>query len=286
MQPRQGSELESRYPRTSLFYRKDLADEIDRLGLHDPARWGRSWSVVRRRRAGKNRPRATRSRLPWILTADAKRPGGTVLARPVPGDREARRQPGGSIEVARRGIATPPPVALLAVEGPRGLYRGWLATEEVDRARDLGSLLSSPTLPVRCAMRAVSRCVATHARCRGSSTEISTWGTWWRGPRSPGTGRYSSSISTVPPSTPDLSDSVLGRRRSAGSSVPTPAGSEGVPSAPADPRSGTRSTQAPTRSWPAASSAACRSGERCWHFTASAGEPPAARGAAEGMKGE
>jgi hypothetical protein len=157
MQPPAGFELESRYPRTSLFYRKDLADEIDRLGLHDPARWG---SLVERGSGAAGRGRTALVRpgagSPWILK-QMRRGGlaGRFWRDRFPGTARLVANLAVPIEVARRGIATPAPVALLAVEGPRGLYRGWLATEEVDRARDLRSLLSSPTPPGEGAMRAV-----------------------------------------------------------------------------------------------------------------------------------
>jgi hypothetical protein len=41
------------------------------------------------------------------------------------------------IEGARKGIPTAAPVALLLVEGPPGLFRAWLATEEIPEASDL-----------------------------------------------------------------------------------------------------------------------------------------------------
>ena len=39
------------------------------------------------------------------------------------------------LEATRRGVATPLPVVLLVVEGPPGLYRGWLGTEEIGLSR-------------------------------------------------------------------------------------------------------------------------------------------------------
>jgi 3-deoxy-D-manno-octulosonic acid kinase len=65
------------------------------------------------------------------------------------------------VEAALRGIDTPSPVALLvAVAGP-GLYRGWLAVENVPDATDLLAALRSAAPPssaeLACAMRAVRR---------------------------------------------------------------------------------------------------------------------------------
>ena len=51
------------------------------------------------------------------------------------------------LEAARRGVATPLPVVLLVVQGPRGLFRGWLGTEEVEEATDLASLFGDGRTP-------------------------------------------------------------------------------------------------------------------------------------------
>jgi hypothetical protein len=42
-------------------------------------------------------------------------------------------------EAVRRGVATPSAPALLLLGGPPGLYRGWLAVEEIPGAVDLAS---------------------------------------------------------------------------------------------------------------------------------------------------
>lgn len=47
-----------------------------------------------------------------------------------------------------RGVPTPAAVALFLVPGPPGLWRGWLATENVAGARDLGAIVAE-TGPVR-----------------------------------------------------------------------------------------------------------------------------------------
>lgn len=60
-------------------------------------------------------------------------------------------------EARRRGVPTPEPLALFAVPGPPGLWRGWLATEEIDGAVPIASRLGTPLEPevVREAMRVV-----------------------------------------------------------------------------------------------------------------------------------
>jgi len=51
------------------------------------------------------------------------------------------------LEATRRGIATAAPVALLLVEGPPGLYRAWLALEEILGASNLVERLSGERPP-------------------------------------------------------------------------------------------------------------------------------------------
>lgn len=50
-------------------------------------------------------------------------------------------------EALRRGVPTPAPVALVLVEGPRGLYRAWLAVEEVVGAQNLIERLRAKDSP-------------------------------------------------------------------------------------------------------------------------------------------
>lgn len=53
------------------------------------------------------------------------------------------------LEALSRGLATPRPVALLVVEGPSRLFRGWLAVEEITDARDLAARFVSASPPTR-----------------------------------------------------------------------------------------------------------------------------------------
>jgi 3-deoxy-D-manno-octulosonic acid kinase len=61
------------------------------------------------------------------------------------------------LEAAGRGIATAAPVALLLVSGPPGLYRGWLAVEEIEGARDLASRYASGPAPSTAELSSVFR---------------------------------------------------------------------------------------------------------------------------------
>ena len=60
-------------------------------------------------------------------------------------------------EARRRGVPTPEPLALLAIPGPPGLWRGWLATEEIPGAYPLERRFGSTeeAAAVREAMRVV-----------------------------------------------------------------------------------------------------------------------------------
>jgi hypothetical protein len=53
------------------------------------------------------------------------------------------------LEVGRRGIATPAPHALLVATSGAGLYRGWLALEEISQGTDLRSRFVAGPEPSR-----------------------------------------------------------------------------------------------------------------------------------------
>ncbi len=87
---------------------------------------------------------ATLALEPGVLRLKALRRGG--LAGKLWRDRHADldrlldnlRLPAACIE---RGLSTPEPVALLLESAGRGLYRGWLATREIEQAVDLAAWL-------------------------------------------------------------------------------------------------------------------------------------------------
>lgn len=60
-----------------------------------------------------------------------------------PGRARLERNVRVACEAVERGAPTPRVVALLTAEGPRGLFRGWLASERVEGAADLAALLRS-----------------------------------------------------------------------------------------------------------------------------------------------
>jgi len=64
-----------------------------------------------------------------------------------------------SLETGRRGVPTAAAVAMLIQEGPPHLYRAWLATEEIEGARDLVSRWCGRDLPGRGEIAAVMRLV-------------------------------------------------------------------------------------------------------------------------------
>lgn len=129
-------------PTGVLYARRDLEHEIAAAGLDASAAWerlldrglpatgrgssavlaqppGRAWRVKRMRRGGLLAPLwrdryASPDRLVALLAASG--------------------------EVARRGIPTPPAVALLIERAGPGLVRAYLATEEIEGAEDLARL--------------------------------------------------------------------------------------------------------------------------------------------------
>jgi len=134
-----------------LLARAEIAEDLLAAGLASPGRWeeilgaagpgpGRG-GVARIEAGGKAR-----------LFLKKMRRGG--LAGPWWADRFA----GAArllenlvvpFEVARRGIPTAAPAALLLVEGPKGFYRGWLATDEIAGALDLMTRLAREPAPSR-----------------------------------------------------------------------------------------------------------------------------------------
>lgn len=132
-----------------LMVQGELADEICGCGL---AR-GEAWDDLLRRAApGVGRGATARLVLPSgrRLVLKKLRRGG--LLGPPWRDRflgarrllDNLRLP----QAARaRGVSTPAALALLVVQGPPGLFQGWLALEEVRDARDLATRLAASSSP-------------------------------------------------------------------------------------------------------------------------------------------
>ncbi len=123
-----------------LLVRTDRREEMVAAGLLDPARWEAGLGE-----GGPGRGRAGLLTLPGgAVWGKRMRRGGAVgrLWR----DRFAGRDRlvqnvTVAAEAVARGVSTAAPVALLTEEGPPGLFRGWLATEWLEGARDLATLL-------------------------------------------------------------------------------------------------------------------------------------------------
>lgn len=134
-----------------LLSRPEIESELLREGLALPARWEEMLAAAT---DGPGRGGTARIELPRgaRLVLKKMRRGG--LAAPLWGDRflgAERLLSNLTIprEVSRRGIATASPAMLLLEEGPRGLYRGWLGTDEIAGARDLLTRLGRTPAPSR-----------------------------------------------------------------------------------------------------------------------------------------
>lgn len=122
-----------------LISRTGAAEPLRRAGLDRPAEWERLCAAASQ---GPGRGAIARVDLPGLGRAVLKRlrRGGWIA--PIWQGRMLGSSRGiANLEVAReavrRGIPTAEPIALLLRQGPPGLFRAWLATEEIDGAADL-----------------------------------------------------------------------------------------------------------------------------------------------------
>jgi len=137
-------------PAATLIAEAALAEALTGLGLDGPAGWTAA-SAASASPDGPGRGAAGSLDLGGeTLFLKQLRRGG-MLARLWRQRHAGRRRLLDNLTVplavARRGIATAAPVALLLVQGPPGLYRGWLATRRIAGARDLAQGLASPSPP-------------------------------------------------------------------------------------------------------------------------------------------
>jgi len=126
-----------------------MVDELARLGL-DRAE---GWSALLRREAGA----AGRGATAVLTTATGHALRLKAMCRGGLVARLWRDRFVGSgrllanltlpLEALRRGVRTPRARALLLVQGPPGLWRGWLAMDEISGARDLARRLSGDQPP-------------------------------------------------------------------------------------------------------------------------------------------
>jgi 3-deoxy-D-manno-octulosonic acid kinase len=131
-------------PGRRLLVRADRREAVLAAGLLDPARWEAALGG-----GGSGRGRAGRVTLSdGPVWGKRMRRGGAVgrLWRDrFPGRDRLVQNVTVAEEAVARGVPTPSPVALLTAEGPPGLFRAWLATEWLEGARDLATLLRERT---------------------------------------------------------------------------------------------------------------------------------------------
>jgi 3-deoxy-D-manno-octulosonic acid kinase len=137
--------------------------ELLAAGLDEPRRW-EELLAAGARPAGRGRAAVLRLEGGDRLRLKRLRRGG--WARALWRDRfRGTARALGNLEVAhearRRGLPTPRIAALCAVEGPRGLYRAWLAAEQIDDAADLAARARGGGAPSRAEWAAVTATVRT-----------------------------------------------------------------------------------------------------------------------------
>jgi hypothetical protein len=145
----------------TLLVRHDLLEDAVEEGLARKARWD---EILGEARGGPGRGAAARIELRSgaRLVLKKMRRGGLV------GSMWRERYAGAARllsnltvprEVSRRGVATAAPAVLLLEEGPKGLFQGWLGTDEIPNARDLMTRLAEVPPPSREAMTAAATMV-------------------------------------------------------------------------------------------------------------------------------
>jgi len=144
-----------------LVARSDQRDALIAAGLDRPEAWER---LLDSGRHAAGRGSTVRVELDSGLAVRLKRMRRGGLAAGLWRDRfvgqgrlvDNLRVPSVALE---RGVATAAPVALLMAQGPPGLWRAWVAVEELDGARDLRALLTSDQPLSRDELAAVMRVV-------------------------------------------------------------------------------------------------------------------------------
>ncbi len=139
----------SRRDRAKLVAHVELEHELKRAGLDQPAGWE---TRLRQPDAAPGRGATSLLRLSSgrVLRLKRLRRGGWMapLWRDrVIGEGRALDNLRVSVEAGRRGVATPPVLALLVVKSVGGLVRAWLAIEELAEAVDLRSCFRSDRPP-------------------------------------------------------------------------------------------------------------------------------------------
>ena len=142
--PPEGFRVETRGHATIVARAAEI-ESVREAGLDRPEGWDR-WTGAQGTGAGRGAtatlelPGGPRLRLKQL------RRGGALAAlwrERFSGSRRLMDNLRIPLEAAARGVATPLPVVLLVVQGPPGLFRGWLGTEEVEGVTDLASLFEA-----------------------------------------------------------------------------------------------------------------------------------------------
>ena len=146
----------SQRDRAKLVADVELEHELKRAGLDQPAGWG---TCLREPAAAPGRGATSLRELAGgrVLRLKRLRRGGWMapLWRDhFIGEGRALDNLRVSAEAGRRGVATPPVVALLVVKSVAGLVRAWLAIEELADAVDLGSCFRSDQPPTQAELEA------------------------------------------------------------------------------------------------------------------------------------
>jgi len=147
--------------RSALVADPGWIEELRRARLDRPERWVELLAAAP---GSPGRGRTSTVRLPEGRSLRLKRLRRGGLAGPLWRDRMVgRRRLVDNLrlpaEVVRRRVATPLAPALLILGGPPGLYRGWLAVEEIPGAVDLASRFGGSAPPSREEMAAVMKFV-------------------------------------------------------------------------------------------------------------------------------
>ena len=124
---------------TILVTATDLSETLTRRGLNTAEGWT---SLLQQGQRGAGRGVTATLDLPSGVCLRLKqlKRGGLIRhlwSDRFPGRRRLMENLSIPLEAIARGIATPKPVALLLLEGPPLLFRGWIAFEEIAGATDL-----------------------------------------------------------------------------------------------------------------------------------------------------
>lgn len=149
--------VERRTPDGMLVVRADVLDDVLGSGLDRLATWT-AWLREPAGRPGRGASAVQSLKSGLRIHVKQLRRGGALAGLwhdRFAGSGRIVRNVTVPLAAADKGVSTPMPVAALAVPGPRGFCRGWLAIEEIPGAIDLHSRLERKPPPGDAAMRGV-----------------------------------------------------------------------------------------------------------------------------------